>query len=82
MVGKGIRVRTDLGKMLPSVLKPISKIQKKDMFGLGYKPNRQKKNRREESKKDGKLLWERSREQINGVFSSKLHLSLNRVYQS
>ena len=38
--GKGARVGKGLGKRLQGMLRPIAVIQKKDRFGLGYKPDR------------------------------------------
>ena len=37
---KRVRVEKGLGKRLQGMLKPIAIIQKKDRFGLGYKPDR------------------------------------------
>ena len=45
MLGKGARAGKGLGKKLQAMLKPITVIQKKDRFGLGYKRNRRKKQR-------------------------------------
>ena len=36
--GKGARVEKGLGKRLQGMLRPIMMIQKKDRFGVGYKP--------------------------------------------
>ena len=41
--GKGVRVKKGLGKKLQGMLRPIAVIQKKDRFGLGYKPDRRGK---------------------------------------
>ena len=38
---KGARVEKGLEKRLQGMLRPIVVIQKKDQFGLGYKPDRQ-----------------------------------------
>ena len=40
VLGKGARVGKGLGKRLQGMLKPIVVIQKKDRFGLGYKPEK------------------------------------------
>ena len=40
MLGKRARVEKGLGKRLQGMLKSIVVIQKKDQFGLGYKPDR------------------------------------------
>ena len=45
MPNKRARVRKGLGKRLQGMLKPIMVIQKKDRFGVGYKPNRQERQR-------------------------------------
>ena len=37
---KGAGVEKGLGKGLQGMLKPIAVIQKKDRFGVGYKPDR------------------------------------------
>ena len=46
MPGKGVRVEKGLGKRLQGMLRPITVIQKRDRFGVGYKPNRQKRQKR------------------------------------
>ena len=38
--GKGVRVEKGIGKRLQGMLRSIAIIQKKDRFGLGYKPDR------------------------------------------
>ena len=43
VLDKGVRVEKGLGKRLQGMLRPITVIQKKDRFGVGYKPNRQKR---------------------------------------
>ena len=43
VTGKGARVEKGLGKRLQGMLRPIAVIQKKDRFGLGYKPDRKKR---------------------------------------
>ena len=45
VLGKGARAEKGLGKRLQGMLRPITVIQKKDTFGLGYKPNRQERQR-------------------------------------
>ena len=40
VLGKGAQVGKGLGKRLQGMLRPIAVIQKKDRFGLGYKPDR------------------------------------------
>ena len=40
VLGKGARVGKGLGKKLQGMLRPITVIQKKDRFSLGYKPDR------------------------------------------
>ena len=37
--GKGARARKGMGKRLQGKLTPIAVIQKRDRFGVGYKPN-------------------------------------------
>ena len=41
VLDKGARVEKGLGKRLQGMLRPIAVIQKKDRFGLGYKPDKQ-----------------------------------------
>ena len=43
--GKGARAKKGLGKRLQGMLRSITVIQKKDRFGVGYKPSRQKRQR-------------------------------------
>ena len=43
--GKGARVGKGLGKRLQDMLRPIVVTQKRDRFGLGYKPDRLKRQR-------------------------------------
>ena len=43
MPGKGARIGKGLGKRLQGMLRPIAVIQKKDRFGLGYKPDRKER---------------------------------------
>ena len=40
---KGAQAGKGLGKQLQGMLRPITVIQKKDKFGVGYKPNRQER---------------------------------------
>ena len=42
---KGARARKGLGKRLQSMLKSIAVIQKKDKFGLRYKPDKRERQR-------------------------------------
>ena len=49
--GKGARVKKRLGKRLQGMLRPIVVIQKKDRYGLGYKTNRQERQRFLEEKR-------------------------------
>ena len=53
--GKGARVGKGLGKRLQGILRPIIMIQKKDRFGLGYKPNRQERQRFLEKKRQKRV---------------------------
>ena len=63
MVGKGARAGRGLGKGLQGMLRPITVIQKKDKFKLGYKPIKEedrglpKRKRKKES-----LAFSRRRE--------------------
>ena len=41
--GKGARVKKGLGNRLQGMLRPIAVIQKRDRFGLGYKPDKREK---------------------------------------
>ena len=49
--GKGARVGKGLGKRLQGMLRPITVIQKKDRFGVGYKPDRRERQRFLEEKR-------------------------------
>ena len=40
VLGKGARAEKGLGKQLQGILRLIAAIQKKDRFGLGYKPDK------------------------------------------
>ena len=62
MLNKGARAGKGLGKRLQGMLRPIAAIQKKDRFGLGYKPDEEKgrdflrkRNRRESLVSSGKI---------------------------
>ena len=52
---KGARAGKGLGKWLQGMLRPITVIQKKDRFGVGYKPNRQARQRFLEEKSGREL---------------------------
>ena len=43
--GRGARAEKGLGKRLQGMLRPIAVIQKRDRFGVGYKPDRQERQR-------------------------------------
>ena len=49
--GKGARAGKGLGKRLQGMLRPITVIQKKDRFGVGYKPDRRERQRFLEEKR-------------------------------
>ena len=51
MPGKGARVGKGLGKRLQGMLRPITVIQKKDRFGVGYKPKWHERQRFLEEKR-------------------------------
>ena len=53
--GKGARVEKGLGKRLQGMLKLIATIQKKDRFGLGYKPDRKERQRFMEEKRQSRI---------------------------
>ena len=53
--GKGAQVGKGLGKRLQGMLKPITVIQKKDRFGLGYKPDRRERQRFIEEKRQNRI---------------------------
>ena len=61
--GKGTRAGKELGKQLKGMLRPITMIQKKDRFGLGYKPDRRERQRffEEKRQKDRQFSRERRR---------------------
>ena len=52
VTGKGARVEKGLGKRLQGMLKPIAVIQKKDRFGVGYKPDRRERQCGSSKRKD------------------------------
>ena len=43
VLGKGAQAKKGLGKRLQGMLRLITVIQKKDRFGLGYKPDRRER---------------------------------------
>ena len=49
--GKRAWVEKGLGKRLQGMLRPIAVIQKKDRFGIGYKPDRRERQRFIEEKR-------------------------------
>ena len=53
--GKGVQVGKGLGKRLQGMLRPIIIIQKKDQFGLGYKPDRRERQRSIEEKRQNRI---------------------------
>ena len=53
--GKGARAEKRLGKRLQDMLRPITVIQKKDRFGLGYKPDRRDRQRFLEEKRQKRI---------------------------
>ena len=52
---KGARAEKGLGKRRQGILKPITAIQKKDRFGLGYKPDRRERQRFLEEKRQKRV---------------------------
>ena len=52
---KGARVGKGLGKRLQAMLRPIAVIQKRDRFGLGYKPDRRERQRFLEKKRQKRI---------------------------
>ena len=64
--GKGAQVDKGLGKRLQGILRPIVVIQKKDRFGLGYKPDKRDRQRLAERRKRGwpTFLGRKEKEQI------------------
>ena len=52
---KGARVGKGLGNRLQGMLRPIVVIQKKDHFGLGYKPDKRDRQRFTEEKKEKRM---------------------------
>ena len=55
MPGKGAQVGKGVGKRLQDMLKPIAVIQKKDRFGVGYKPDRRERQRFIEEKRQNRI---------------------------
>ena len=53
---KGARVGKGLGKRLQGMLRLITVIQKKDRFGLGYKPDRRERQRFLEEKRQKRVV--------------------------
>ena len=53
--GKGAQVGKGLGKSLQGILRPIMMIQKKDRFGVGYKPKWHERQRFLEEKRQKKI---------------------------
>ena len=51
VLSKGAQAEKGLGKRLQGMLRPITMIQKKDRFGLGYKPDRRERQRFLEEKR-------------------------------
>ena len=49
--GKGARAEKGLGKLLQGIFRPITAIQKRDRFGLGYKSDRRERQRFLEEKR-------------------------------
>ena len=55
VLGKGARVKKGLGKRLQGMLRLITVIQKKDRFGLGYKPDKRERQRSIEKKRQNRI---------------------------
>ena len=55
MPGKGARAEKGLGKRLQGMLRPITVIQKKDRFRLGYKPDKRERQRFLEEKRQKRI---------------------------
>ena len=53
---KGARVGKGLGKQLQGMLRPIVAIQKKDRFRVGYKPDRQERQRLIKEKRQKRII--------------------------
>ena len=53
--GKRARAGKGLGKRLQGMLRPITVIQKKDRFGVGYKPDRHERQRFLEEKRQKRI---------------------------
>ena len=56
VLGKGARVGKSLEKRLQGMLRPIAVIQKKDQFGLGYKPNKKERQRFMKEKRHNRIV--------------------------
>ena len=54
--GKGARAEKGLGKQLQGILRPITAIQKKNRFELGYKPDRQERQRFLKEKRQKRIV--------------------------
>ena len=55
MAEKRTRAGKGLGKGLQGMLKPITAIQKKDQFGIGFKPDRKERQRFMEEKRQSRI---------------------------
>ena len=55
VLGKGAQVGKGLGKRLQGMLRPIAGTQKKDRFGLRYKPNGRERQRFIEEKRQNRI---------------------------
>ena len=55
VIGKGAQAKKGLGKRLQGMLRPIAIIQKKDRFEVGYKPNKQGRQRFLEKKRQKRV---------------------------
>ena len=53
--GKGARVEKGLGKRLQGILRPITVIQKRDRFELGYKSEKRERQRFLEEKRQKRI---------------------------
>ena len=66
---KGARVGKGLGKRLQAMLRPIAVIQKRDRFGLGYKPDRRERQRFLEKKRQKRIASFLDKERENGKWT-------------
>ena len=66
----GAQARKKLEKRLQGMLKPIAIIQKKDRFGLGYKPDRRERQRFIEEKKQKRIasFFGKKRESVKWTY--------------